>query len=301
MRTVVRRAALSLESDLPPDPELLIRAAQGAVWLADLPLAEKLAQAAIHAGGGAEANFVRAHALSWLSRGEEADAVLARIPASRLSEMGQSRRACLRAVNMLWSLADPSGAKQHIDDAFATMSEGTRGSADAFLAMYWAAMGQPAAAMQSARELDIDVLPAIVGAVASWGLVVAAGDAGQTSEAVAAAERADTIAAGAFDSAHMRFVIADAHLGALLLAGRIKEARSLTESLQRRGRNPAWRRGVVHNRDGRARRAGSRTPCGSRRGVATSRRSPRSCGGAQRLQLPVRAVNCHSARDAGPQ
>src|SRR5262249_17243319 len=104
---------------------------------------------------------------------------------------------------------------------------------DAFFAMYWAAMGQPAAAMLSARNLDTDALPAIVGTVASWGLVVAGGDAGRTSEAVAAAERAYAIAVRAFDAAHMRFVIADAHLGALLLAGRIAEARSLTERLQR--------------------------------------------------------------------
>jgi DNA-binding CsgD family transcriptional regulator len=233
MRTVVRRAALNLDSDLPPDPDLLIRAAQGAVWLADLPLADKLALAAIHAGGGAEANFVRAHALSWLSRGEEGDAVLESIPETQLSELDQSRRACLRAVNMLWSLADPDGAKRHINDALATISVGARGSADAFLAMYWAAMGHPAAAMDSAGELDIDLLPAIVGTVASWGLVVAAGDAGQTSDAVAAAERADAIAVGSFDAAHMRFVIADAHLGALLLAGRIGQARSLTERLRR--------------------------------------------------------------------
>jgi DNA-binding CsgD family transcriptional regulator len=233
MRTVVRRAALSLDSDLPPDPDLLIRAAQGAVWLADLPLADKLAQAAIRADGGAEANFVLAHALSWLSRGEEADAALACIPAGQLTEMGRSRRACLRAVNMLWSLADPSGAKQHIDDALATISVGARGNADAFLAMYWAAMGEPAAAIPSARELDIDVLPAIVGTVASWALVVAGGDVGHTSEAVAAAERAYAIAVRAFDAAHMRFVIADAHVGALLLAGRIAEARSLAERLRR--------------------------------------------------------------------
>ncbi|OKH63020.1 hypothetical protein EB74_14060, partial [Mycobacterium sp. SWH-M5] len=42
LRVVVRRAALTLESDLPADPDLLTRAAQGAVWLADLVLAERL-------------------------------------------------------------------------------------------------------------------------------------------------------------------------------------------------------------------------------------------------------------------
>ena len=69
IRVVVRRATLSLDSDLTPDADLLVRAAHGAVWLADLPLADRLAEAAIRAGAGPEANFIRAHALSWLSRG----------------------------------------------------------------------------------------------------------------------------------------------------------------------------------------------------------------------------------------
>ena len=232
MRTVVRRAALSLDSDLPPDPDLLVRAARGAVWLADLPLADKLAQAATRAGAGAEANFVRAHALSWLSCGQEADAELARIPLTQLNEMDRSRRACLRAVNMLWSLSDPPGAKQHIDNARASTPLRARGSIDAFCTMYWAAMGQPANAMASAREHDIDVLPAIIGAVASWGIVVACGNAGCAGDAVAAADRAYAVAVGSFDAAHMRFVIADAHLEALLLAGRIGEAGCLAERLR---------------------------------------------------------------------
>jgi hypothetical protein len=45
-RVVVRRATLSLDSDLTPDDDLLVRAARGAVWLADLPLADRLAAAA---------------------------------------------------------------------------------------------------------------------------------------------------------------------------------------------------------------------------------------------------------------
>lgn len=232
MRTVVRRAALSLDSDLPLDPDLLLRAAQGAVWLADLPLADRLAEAAIRAGAGAEANFVRAHALSWLSRGQDADDALADIPAAQLDEANESRRACLRAVNMLWSLADGRGAKKHIDDAAAKTSPRARGSLDAFCAMYWAAMGQPDRAMESARELDVDSLHAIVATVASWGIVVAAGDAGRGSDAVAAAERAYSIAVRSFDAAHMRFVLADAHLGALLLGGRIGEAICLAERLR---------------------------------------------------------------------
>lgn len=59
----MRRATLSLDSDLEPHPDLFIRAAQGAAWYSDMPLAERLADAAVRAGGGAEASFARAYAL----------------------------------------------------------------------------------------------------------------------------------------------------------------------------------------------------------------------------------------------
>jgi hypothetical protein len=48
--SVVRRSALRLESDLPIDPELFTAAAQGAVSLADMDLADRLAGAAIAYG-----------------------------------------------------------------------------------------------------------------------------------------------------------------------------------------------------------------------------------------------------------
>lgn len=48
----LRRAVLALDSDLPPAPVLLAAAAQSAIALADLALAERLARAAAAAGGG---------------------------------------------------------------------------------------------------------------------------------------------------------------------------------------------------------------------------------------------------------
>ena len=112
IQVVVRRATLSLDSDLTPDTELLVRASQGAVWLGDLPLADRLAEAAIRAGAGPEPSFVRAHALSWLGRGEEADAVLAEIGTSQLTGGDHARLAFLRGSNMLWALGEPAGRKK---------------------------------------------------------------------------------------------------------------------------------------------------------------------------------------------
>lgn len=224
MRVVVHRATLSLDSDLKPDPDLFIRAAQGAVWLSDLQLADRLAAAAIRANGGVEANFIQAHALSWLSRGEESDAVLDAIPAADLTDDGRARLAFLRASNQLWSLADPEGAKRRIDAASESIPDESRACIDAFYAVYGAAVGRPGAAAAAAEGLDLEALPGIVGAVAGWAVAVSAGDAGHTHTAVAAANCGYRIADSSFDAAHMRFVIADGHIGALLLAGRIIEA-----------------------------------------------------------------------------
>ena len=232
MRVVVRRASLSVDSDLPPDPDLLIRAAQGAVWLADLPLADRLAYAAVRAGGGAEAHFVRAHALSWLSRGEESDAMLANIPTEGFTNAGHARLAFLRAVNRVFSLADPVGAKQHIDEASVAIPAGDRAAIDAFLGVYWATMGVPDRARQLTKPLVLEQLPAIVGAITAYGITVASGDVGRIEDAVAAANSGYAISSSAFDAAHTKFVIGDGHVSALIQGGRIADAIDAAERLR---------------------------------------------------------------------
>ena len=229
MRGVVRRATLSLDSDLEPDSELLVRAARGAVWLMDLPLADRLADAACRAGGRAEASFIRAYVLSWLGRGQQADAVLADIRAGELTGTDRARLAFLRATNRLFTLADPTGAKRLIDDASRTTSERARGCIDAFFTVYWAAMGQPDAARESAKNLVWDRLPDLVAArLTAWAITVACGDAGCTTDAVAAAEAGYRIPIRFF------VIVSDAHVGALLLAGRIAEAQDPAEMMRQR-------------------------------------------------------------------
>ena len=231
-RVVVRRATLSLDSDLTPDADLLVRAANGAVWLADLQLAERLAEAAIRADAGPEANFVRAHALSWLSRGEEADTVLAEIPTSQLTDDDRARFAFLRASNMLWVLADPVRAKELIHDASSTASPQARSYIDAFLTVYWFAMDQPGLATQASKDLAVDDLPAVVDAEIAWALAAISADAGRTTEAVAVADAGYIVATRSFDAPQMRVNIADAHVSALLLSGRVRDAVDVAERVR---------------------------------------------------------------------
>ncbi len=232
VRVVVRRATLSLDSDLTPDADLLVRAAYGAVGLADLPLAERLAEAAIRAGAGPEANFVRAHALSWLSRGEEADTVLAEIRASELTQGDHARSTFLRASNMLWVLADPPRAKELIDKAARVVSPDARGYINAFLTVYWFAMDQPSLAMEASKDLALDDLPAVVDAEIAWTLAAISADAGRTAEAVAIADAGYTVATRSFDAPQMKFNIADAHVTALLLSGRVGDAVEVAERVR---------------------------------------------------------------------
>jgi DNA-binding CsgD family transcriptional regulator len=228
IRVVVRRATLSLDSDLTPDADLLVGAARGAVWLGDLSLADRLAEAAIRAGGGSEPNFIRAHALSWLGRGEEAEAVLAEIDISQLTEQQYARFAFLRSSNMLWALADPPRAKELIDEASRSLPDHARAYIDGFLTIYWFAVDQPDAAMQAAKNLALEDIP-VVGAEIAWAQAQISADAGRTAEAVAVADTGYNVATRSLDAPQMRFNIADAELTALLLAGQVQDARDIAE------------------------------------------------------------------------
>jgi len=233
IQVVVRRATLSLDSDLAPDADLLVRAARGAVWLADLPLADRLAEAASSAEAGPEPSFVRAHALSWLGRGEEAEAVLAQIDTGELTDGDRARFAFFRASNLLWALGAPERAKDVIDDGSRTPPPEARSYIDAFLTVYWFAMDQPHKALQASKKIVLDELPPVVGAEIAWALVAIAADAGRVNDAVAAAEAGYSVATRSFDAPQMRFNIADAHVSALLLAGRVSDALDVAEWVRR--------------------------------------------------------------------
>jgi DNA-binding CsgD family transcriptional regulator len=229
MQVVVRRATLSLDSDLEPDSDLLVRAASGAVWLWEFPLADRLTAAAIRAGGGADAKLIRAYALSCSGRGQEADDVLAGIQADELADAVHGRMAFLRATNQLFVLADPVRAKELIDDASRAAGPQARSYVDAFLTVYWAAMGKPQAAIESSDKFTWQELPDLVAQrVTSWALALAFGEAGRAGEAAAAAKAGYPVPIRSF------VIITDAHLGALLLAGHIADAAAPAETIRQR-------------------------------------------------------------------
>ena len=86
--------------------------------------------------------------------------------------------------------------------------------------------------MHASESLALGDLPAVVGAEIAWVLADISASAGRTTEAVAAADAGYTAVARSFEAPHMRFNIADAHVSALLLAGRIAEALEVAERVR---------------------------------------------------------------------
>src|SRR6185312_9137754 len=151
------------------------------------------------------------------------------IPPHEITGTDGARLAFLQAFNRLFALADPAGARQLIDEAAKTTQPEGRGCIDAFRCVYGAAMGDLDAVVEPADHLDFDRLPDTVAARGvSWAVTVARGEAGRTGEAIAAAVAGYPIPMRSF------VIIADAHVSALVLAGRIAEAQDVADLIRGR-------------------------------------------------------------------
>jgi DNA-binding CsgD family transcriptional regulator len=174
----IPRAVLLLDSDLEPEPPLFRRAAEQALGFLDLPLAERLARAAA-ADGTWDARLMHASALSWLSRGPEADAVLGELAADAPGGPPRALARAYRAANLLWTLARPRDARAVLTEALADPEAGPAAVVvEAMTAAWDAALGDAASALPRAlglrsRELPNDLTRVVVDAVVAAAAAVA--------------------------------------------------------------------------------------------------------------------------------
>ena len=157
--------------------------------------------------------------------------MLAEIRASELTQ-GDHARSTFRGPAHAVGLLIPPRAKELIDKAARVVSPDARGYINAFLTVYWFAMDQPSLAMEASKDLALDDLPAVVDAEIAWTLAAISADAGRTAEAVAIADAGYTVATRSFDAPQMKFNIADAHVTALLLSGRVGDAVEVAERVR---------------------------------------------------------------------
>ncbi|MGH3838854.1 MAG: helix-turn-helix transcriptional regulator, partial [Pseudonocardiaceae bacterium] len=119
----VRRALLVMDSDLQPDPVLLTDAARRATELGDLALAERVARAAVAAGGGFEPRLLLGNALHWFGRAAEADAELAPLVALARTDSERAEAAIPRVAALFFTLGRPMEAEAMLDAVTSAVSE----------------------------------------------------------------------------------------------------------------------------------------------------------------------------------
>ena len=239
-RIVVRRATLMLDSDLDPDHELFLTAARTAIRL-DTPLAERLAGAAVLAGGGMESQLMHCYCLVWHGRAAEAESDLATLVEHATTDLERVRIAELRAHNLFWTLRRPADAEAVLDDTGGQLTEPTaRHLLAAPRAAIYADLGRPRQAVQAATEALAEAsLPDHLVVLASWGLVGGLGMLGRADEMGTVSTRGYAAAARAPNAAVMRMGLSYRHMIGLKLAGYLHEAERIA-LVARRESEDSW-------------------------------------------------------------
>ena len=230
MHATVRRALLTLESDLSPDPDLFLLAARFAMTLLDLKLADRFAAAAAQAGA-AEAVGLRAMNLVLLGRGHQAEEVLQQISGN---ERPDGRRwSTVRAANLIWMLGRPVDAQAILDGLAATPESAAEcaeraaveACVDAVLARCESSAEKARAALDSGALSDFHAM------MASVALIMALGALGQVDDIGEVANAALQRAVPSSQASHMRFWFGSVYARACRLTGRIDECVSSAKQI----------------------------------------------------------------------
>ena len=227
---LLRVGAWQLEAGVAARPALLLEAAGQAAARFDLKLAERLARAAVDAGGGPAAVRLLAETLEWQGRHAEAVAVMDDESPAQGSGAERARWASIRAGNLYWGLEQTTEAEQVLQQA--ALAE--EGGEDAVAMLAWILLfdGRLREAVAVAgRILDRPGAPAQALVWASTAAVPALGSLGRLGQALAVADRGLAVS-----RAHARELPwGETQLGlvrcqVLLGAGLLTEARAIAEA-----------------------------------------------------------------------
>jgi DNA-binding CsgD family transcriptional regulator len=188
---LLRVGTWQLEAGVATHPDLLLKAASQAAARFDHELTERLARAAVDAGGGTTAVRVLAEALEWQGRHAEAAAVMDGEPP--MQDVERARWASIRGGNLYWGLERTAEAKEILQQA--ALAEEGSGDAVAMLAWILLFDGRLWEAVAVAgRVLDQPEAPAQALVWAATAAVPALGSLGRLGEALAVADRGLTVA-----------------------------------------------------------------------------------------------------------
>jgi DNA-binding CsgD family transcriptional regulator len=255
---LLRVGAWQLEAGVATRPDLLLEAAKQAAARFDYGLAERLARAAVDAGGSPTAVRVLAETLEWQGRHAEAVAVMDGEPPTQSAE--RARWVSVRAGNLYWGLERTAEAEEILLQA----AVAEEGGEDAVAMLAWILLfdGRLREAVTVAgRVLDQPEAPVQALVWAATAAVPALGSLGRLGEALAVADQGLAVARAhpeelPWGETQLSLVRCQVLLG----VGRLAEARAIAEAGYQAGvadrsseRTGGWAgfRGLVAKAEGR--------------------------------------------------
>jgi hypothetical protein len=226
----LRLAALGVENDGFENDTAgddLVTAAQRALRFGELSLAEQLARAALDRSDALAARLALGYALAWQGRGREADAVLAAVDPAQLSPPELMAWALPRAANQFWMLSEPAQATAFLQTTRNHVSSpGAQATLDALSATFAMNAGTPLRTLRIAGEVLES--PHADAVAVGW----AASAAALSSARTGAFDDVEALARRATAADHpglLRFTSGFGRITALVMAGRVTEARKLAQ------------------------------------------------------------------------
>jgi len=229
----LRLGLLWLESDLPPDVEILSLAANISASRLDLGLAERLTRAALDAESTPATKLQLAHILYLQEKGQAAEELLNSLSPQELATHNFIDGVTLRAANLLFPLRDPDAFRAVIDDAVLLGDEARNQSLLTFRAIGEAMAARPAETVETMAGVDcgrLDGYGRVLGYAAE---TIALGDLGRTAHA---GERAAAGYRELVESPQESFHasgLAEFHAYALLTAGYVDDAVAIANQWHR--------------------------------------------------------------------
>ena len=228
---LLRRALLQMESDLPPDGTMLTQAAGAAMQMMNPLLAERLVGEARRIEPTYEATYLHAFALHLIGRAPEAECILADASNHRFAPAELASLAMFRSANLYWVLGLTTRSLQVLDDAQARLPEDDHGVLPAYRSLVEAANGSALAAIDAANTVLAGNLSDVAAMNAHYALVLACGYAGRVDEAVDAAKHGYHLGERSPAVAPMLFGFTEHYIQALIFAGNLSEAESLSQRM----------------------------------------------------------------------
>ena len=229
----LRLGLLWMESDLPPDAEILSRAAKISASRLDLPLAERLARAAVDAQPSPSTTLQLAYILYEQEKGQAAEELLDTLSSQELAAPGYVDGVTVRAANLLFPLRNPAASRAVIDEAIRHGHETENHGPLTFRAVIQVMAAEPAETITTMSGVDYDRLDSYGRVVGYAAETIALGDLGLTAQASERASAGYRELVESPQESYHSSGLAEFHAYALLAAGYVDDAIAVAEQAHR--------------------------------------------------------------------